>query len=286
MKLGVFSTFLPEYTFPEACRLIRSIGYEGIQPRIVPADSQKYDPAKPFNPWMNNKGGIAEADFFADPKAVLKPAEDAGLVITSVASYAGTEDMDRAVKMVKACGKAGIRNVRLAALSMPKEEKFDVEKFLDHSRGTFRELVSEAKKVNVRPCLELHMGTLYPSPSGVISFLKGISPQDAGVLYDPANMIMDGWETVSISLNILGPYLAEVHVKNSKWIQTEDDPRGVKAWKAVSSHLEDGCVNWAEVIDKLKIHGYKGWLVEEGHATGRDSYTRVKMAYELLKRLL
>lgn len=286
MKLGVFTTFTPEYTFAEACKLAKAIGYDGVQPRIVPAASAVFDPAKPFNPWGNNKGGISEDDFFKDPKGALKPATDAGVAISSVASYTSTADMDRALKMVKACSAAGIKNVRIAALPLPKEAKFEMAAFLDKSRGTYKELVAEAKKAGVRPCLELHGGTPYPSPSGTIAFLKGISPEDAGVLYDPANMISDGWEVPAVALNILGPYLAEVHVKNSKWVPDGDDPRGVKKYKAVASDLEDGCVNWAEIIEKLKGHGYNGWLVEEGHTHGRETHARLKLAYDLLKKLV
>src|SRR5450432_927796 len=124
MKIGAFTTFLPEYTFPEACKLIKALGYDGVQPRIVPAASASFDPSKPYNPWGNNKGGISETDFFTDPKGELKPATDLGLAISSVASYTSTADMDRAVNMAKACGKAGIRNVRIAALPMPQEAKF------------------------------------------------------------------------------------------------------------------------------------------------------------------
>ena len=43
MKIGSFTTFAPEYTFPEACQLLKSIGYEGVQPRIVPDASAAYD---------------------------------------------------------------------------------------------------------------------------------------------------------------------------------------------------------------------------------------------------
>ena len=286
MRLGAFTTFTPEYTFEEACKLIKTIGYAGVQPRIVPDASASFDSSKPFNPWSNNKGGIPESEFFANPKKALQAAADAGLEITSVASYTSTADMDRASRMVKACSKAGIRNVRIAALPMPKEPRFDYPKFIDASRGTYKELAAEAKKHAVRPCLELHGGTAYPGPSGTIAFLKGFDPETVGVLYDPANMLSDGWEVTGLSLNILGPYLAEVHVKNSKWVPGGDDPRGVKTWKAEPADLEDGCVNWGEVIDQLKQHGYTGWLVEEGHTHGRDTHARLKMAHELLTKLV
>ena len=286
MKLGVFSTFCPEYTFPEACKLIKALGFQGVQPRIVPAEAAVFDPAKPFNPWGNNKGGLSENDFFANPKSVLKPAYDAGLEITSVASYTGTADMKRALAMVQACAQAGIKQVRISALPMPKEEVFDIHAYLQRSRATYLELIGEAKKAGVRPCIELHMGTPYPSASGICAFLKGIPPEDVGVLYDPGNMVYEGWEAAAVGLNLLGPYLAEVHVKNSKWVPDSDDPRGVRTWKPVAAHLEDGCVNWAQIIEKLKLHGYKGWLIEEGHTAERDTYTRLKMAHELLSRLI
>ncbi len=285
MKIGAFTTFLPEYTFAEACQCIKSIGYEGVQPRIVPPASVGFDPAKPYNPWGNNKGGISETDFFADPKGVLKPATDLGLTITSVASYTSTADMDRALNMVKACGKAGIKNVRIGGLPMPKEDVFDFAAFTERSRGTYKELVAEAKKVGVRPCLELHMGTAFPGASGAVAYLKGMSPDEVGVLYDPANMIADGWEVPKVALNVLGAYLAEVHVKNVQWVRDADDPRGTKKWKTANSNLADGCVNWAEIVAALKVHGYKGWLIEEGHTEHETTYSRLKDAYALLKKL-
>ena len=285
MKLGAFTTFTPEYTFAEACKMIKSLGYDGVQPRIIPKESAGFDPAKPFNPWGNNKGGISEDAFFADPIAALKPAAEIGLEVSSAASYTATADMPRAVAMVKACGKAGIRNVRIGALPMPKEAKFDVAAYMDRCRASYKELVQEAKKVNVRPCIELHMGNVYPSASGAVALLKGISPEDAGVLYDPANSISDGWEVPKVALNVLGPYLAEVHVKNSQWVPDVTE-NGITRWKTVPSDLENGCVNWAEVVAQLKVQGYNGWLVEEGHTHGRESYQRLKMAAELLRKLM
>jgi sugar phosphate isomerase/epimerase len=265
--------------------LIKSLGYDGVQPRIVPRESAVFDPARPFNPWGNNKGGIPEDAFFADPAAALKPATDIGLQITSVASYTSVADMRRAVAMVGACGKAGIRNVRVGSLPMPKDARFDAGAFLDRSRGAYMELVSEARKVGVRPCLELHMGTIHPGASGVMALLRGIPPQDAGVLYDPANMIADGWEVPRVALNVLGPYLAEVHVKNSRWV-ADATVNGVTRWKVVPADLENGCVNWVEVVEQLKAHGYDGWLVEEGHTAGRESHLRLKMAFDLLSGLI
>jgi len=286
MKLGAFTTFTPEYTFPEACKMIKALGYDGVQPRIVPANSASFDPSKPFNPWGNNKGGVSETDFFADPKGALKPVTDLGLEVSSVASYCGAADMDRAVKMAQACGKAGIKNVRLGTIPKPQEAIFDYATYIERARGSYKELVAEAKKVGVRPCLELHAGNAFPGPSGTIAFLKGFSPDDVGVLFDPANMAHEGWEPMPLSLNIIDAYLAEIHVKNVEWVKGPVDAKGTQTWKVANCAMEAGFVNWGEVIDLLKARGFKGWLVEEGHVEDQTSYVRLKTAYEYLKKLL
>jgi sugar phosphate isomerase/epimerase len=285
MKLGAFTTFTPEYTFSEACLMIKALGYDGVQPRIVPAASAGFDSTRPFYPWDNNKSSITEDAFLADPVAALKPATDVGLEITSVASYTSTADMKRAVSMVTACGKAGIRNVRVTGLPMPQEARFDADAMLDQCRGSYRELVQEAKKVGVRPCIELHPGIFWPGASGVMRILKGIPSADVGVLFDPANMIGDGWEVPKVALNVLGPYLAEVHVKNTRWVPDVTE-NGITRWKTEAADLENGCVNWVEMITQLKVHGYDGWLIEEGHTANRDTYQRLKMACELMRKLI
>jgi sugar phosphate isomerase/epimerase len=285
MKLGAFTTFTADYTFPEACRLLRSIGYTGVQPRIVPPEFAGFDPGAPFNPWRNNKGSLLESDFFKDPVGVLRPAREAGLEITSIASYISTSEMDRAMAMLHACHKARIRQVRLSALRLPPGD-VDMGPFLKSSLGTYRELVTEARKLDVRPCLELHGGTPYPSPSGLMAFLREFDPNDVGVLHDPANMVKEGWESLQLTMNQLGSYLAEVHVKNAKWICEGDDANGCKRWSVQPCHLEEGVVNWPETIAQLKARGFKGWLIEEGFVANCDTFTRLKKSHVLLARLL
>jgi len=284
MRLGVFTTFMPEYTFPEACALIRAVGFEGVQPRIVPRaqSAAGFDPAQPFNPWGNNKGGIAEEDFVVDPLAVLQPAVEAGLAITSVASYTSTADMERAVAMVRACGRAGIRHVRVGTLPLPAEARFDLTAYRARCRDAYRELVAEAQRVNVRPCLELHMNTIHPGASAAMALLDGFAPDEVGILYDPGNMIADGWETPRVALHVLGPYLAEVHVKNTQWVPAAPQPSGGRRWTTASAPLEDGCVDWPGVIEQLHLHGFAGWLVEESHEPGRATHERLRQAHTLL----
>jgi sugar phosphate isomerase/epimerase len=286
MRLAAFTTFTPEHSFPEACRLLKAIGFAGVQPRIVPRSQNAFDPAKPLNPWSNNHGGIDEEAFVADPAAALAPAREAGLEITSIASYAGAHDLPRCAGLLRACGTAGIRHIRVGAAWVPPEGLKDWPAERERARAAYRDLVAEARKHGVRPCIELHAGTPFPSPSGLVAFLEPFSPSEVGVLYDPGNGIYEGWETPRLALALIGDYLAEVHVKNSRWEPAGEDPRGYRKWKAESCALHEGHVDWGEVVAELKARRFAGWLIEEGHHGGVTSEQRLRGAHALLTKLI
>jgi sugar phosphate isomerase/epimerase len=286
MKLAAFTTFLPEYTFSDACHLIKEIGYEGVQPRIVSPEKTSFDPTTPVNPWSNHRGSLSEDDFIADPLSVLKPAFDLGLNVPSVASYLSVEKMDRATLMMKACAQAGIKNIRIAPLPIPKEQKFDYWSLLDRNRALYKELAVEAKKVGVRVCAEIHHKSLNPTAASVMAILRGLSPENVGVLFDPGNMVCEGNESLHLALNILGPYLAEVHVKNAFWSRESPNEAGAAQWKIHWCNLEDGLADWSAIIPALKLHGYDGWIIEEGINKERRTEERLRKAHEFLSRLI
>ncbi len=287
MKLGIFSTFIADYTFPETCKLLAALGFDGIQPRIVARDEERpsLDPTIPVSIYSNRRGTLFEDDFFKDPKGVLAPAFEAGLEISSVASYTCATDMPRVVSMLKACQKAGIRNVRVDSHKLPLQGMVDMAAWVDRSRGQYREVVQEAKKCNVRPMLELHGSYPHTCASGMVDFLRGFDPADMGIHYSPAT-INEGRESPRLSLNYIGPYLTEVHMRNCKWVRQGYDAYGCRKWGLKYCHADEGVVNWPEIIKQLKIVGYDGWLVDEPYAYGSDTYTRLRRTHNYLRRLM
>jgi sugar phosphate isomerase/epimerase len=274
MRYGFFTTFAPDYTFRDACALAKEVGYQGIQPRIVVSNS--YDPSKPLNPWGNNKHGILEADFFAKPKEVLKPVWDNGLEVTSVASYANLEDLKRARKLIKACGEAGIRAMRIAPLHPAAEPLlFDANKVIEDTQKQLKKVLPNSRAAGVRLCFELHPGGICASASAAVRFLERFDPTDVGVLYDPGNLVGEGYEVPRMALSILGPYLAEIHMKNGKWVETGKGPDGEALWSAKSCRIEEGSYPLADLYAALAALDYKGWLVEEGHEPGISTRDRL-----------
>lgn len=274
MRYGFFTTFAPDLTFPEACALAKQVGYTGIQPRIV--QSNKFDPSKPLNPWGNNKHGILEEDFFKNPKGVLKPVYDLGMQVTSVASYANLTDLDRAGKLIKACGAAGIGNMRIAPLHPDQEPcVFDANKIIKETQAQLDKILPTSRAAKVRLCFELHPGGICASASAAMRFIEKYDPKDLGVLYDPGNMVGEGYEVPRMSISILGPYLAEIHMKNGKWVQTGTSASGAAEWACKSSQLHEGSFPLPELFDMLCEIDYKGWIIEEGHEEGVSTRDRL-----------
>lgn len=274
MKYGFFTTFAPDCTFPEACALAKEVGYQGIQPRIVQANS--YDPTKPLNPWGNNKHGILEADFFKRPKEVLKPVYDNGLEVTSVASYANLEDLKRAKKLIKACGQAGIGNMRIAPLHPAKEPLlFNATEIIKNTQAAVKKVLRTSRAAGVRLCLELHPGGICASASAAVRFCEKFDPKDVGVLYDPGNLVGEGFEVPRMAISILGPYLAEIHMKNAKWVETGKGPDGEAQWTSKACRIEEGTYPMADLYDCLVAMDYRGWIVEEGHEPGISTRDRL-----------
>lgn len=275
MKYGFFTTFAPDCTFEEACELAKDVGYGGIQPRIV--ESNSYDPSKPLNPWSNNKHAILEEDFFADPKAALKPVWDNGLEVTSVASYAGLSDLERAEKLIKACGQAGVANMRIAPLPPPAEPPlFDASKLINDTQKKLSEIFPTSRAAGVRLCFELHPGGICASASAAMRFLEHLDPKDVGILYDPGNLVSEGFEAPRMAIAIMGPYLAEIHMKNARWIEAGQSPDGQRLWKDDDCRLEEGVYPLAELFELLVQIDYKGWIIEEGHEPGASTRERLE----------
>jgi sugar phosphate isomerase/epimerase len=93
-------------------------------------------------------------------------------------------------------------------------------------------------------------------------------------------MIIEGREDCRMGLEILGDYLAYVHVKNCVW--RPSGGRWCHQWAA----LREGMVDWPDTVAALKACGYEGYLSVEnlyqvplfrglvGEVTGSDGAVR------------
>jgi sugar phosphate isomerase/epimerase len=244
MRLGVYSLVTPDYQVDEAAQLVAETGHEGIE-WTVDYKNAVWD--------GKSRWHIDTGDLEASARAAREAAERNGLAVVSLGTAVSCFDLDGAKTCMKVANLVGAPMLRVAGPrydgTTPYQELFD------KARAAYVEVEKAAREAGVKALVELHHGLICVNTSSALRILEGLDPQYVGVLFDPANMVREGIENWKMACEILGPYLAHVHTKNDRWLQREDG-----SWVCEHCGIDEGIVDWKEVIAALKSVGYDGWL--------------------------
>lgn len=153
------------------------------------------------------------------------------------------------------------------------------------TRDGLERLVPLSRQYGIRYVIEIHMGGVVASPATARDLVAGLDPRAVGVIYDPANTIYEGFLRPRTGVELLGDYLAYVHVKNltiEPDTSRPDPTPGVRRtrfnWKAVP--LWEGMIDWAEFAFALRLAGWGGWLsVEEFDADHAEAELVARRAF-------
>lgn len=273
MKLGVFTVMLPDLTPEEAAREVRAAGYDGVEWRVTQAPAERKDEAPSF--WGNNLCTLEPTQ--ADAKRARDLADSAGLELPNLGSYIGLGELDKVKAALAFAETARSPHFRVGFGNFSEHyaEQFGAaQAFLD-------DVIGLTKGSSVIPLVEIHHGTLLPSASLAHRLLARFSPDEVGVIHDAGNMVHEGFEDYRLGLELLGPYLAHVHLKNARFAEDED---GVQ--RAEWSPLETGAVDFLKLLEALHGVGYDGWLVVEDFSAARPSREALRHNLKFVKTLL
>jgi len=272
MKYSVFSLILPEFTFEEQVHVLHETGYDAIEIRV--ADIGPEFAGKPFSYWGNHKDPVGPSNIASRTKALLAAGKAAGIEICALAPYASVTEPEGFEPLAAAAEALGAGIVRVTAPRYDGKEPY--EKLLEDSvRGLER--IEETAR-------EIHMGTIAPSASAMRRILEGFDPEAVGAILDPGNIVYEGFERWKMATDILGPYLAHVHVKNASWTLKSGPERGPFIWEPGWAGLREGQGNWSEIMDALRGAGYDGYLSLEDF-TGQPIRERLAESLAFLKTL-
>jgi sugar phosphate isomerase/epimerase len=118
---------------------------------------------------------------------------------------------------------------------------------LSLARRRLRQLIKMCRNFNVRPLVETH--DEWSTSQQVLELFEGLTPQDAGVLWDVEHPFRRG-ESPEETVRQLGPFLAHVHFKDSVRVGERTRP----------TLLGQGEVPLDECVRALKDAGYSGWI--------------------------
>lgn len=286
MKFGVFSVSMPEYTPEETLKTLKELGYDGVEWRVT--NIPKEAPQVPYEVryWGDNKSTI-EIDTIEEQAAELKAQADKyGIEIFSLTTYLKPADLEKAESVMKAAASIGVPKMRIFQDGYNSTEtQTDYKIMMNEIRANVCRLEALAKKYKVKVLLELHMDTLLASPSSAYNLLAGFDPEYIGVIFDPGNMVNEGFENYQKSFELLGAYIGHVHVKNCILKEDGRDEFGSRKWKREQAELWDGMADLRELFRVMKKYGYDGTVSVEDFSNGKPTYEKLKANIEYVKKL-
>lgn len=280
MKISCFTVSLPDTTPEQSIRQLKKHGYDGAEWRV---HSDK-EPAAAPGFWKGNRCTLQDDWTDAQYKAVADMAKSEGLAAPCLGSYVAARNLPLVKRMMEVANLFGAPMLRVnftafdATVSYPDLFKRELD--------DYAKVVEAGKQYKVKPLIEIHMGNITPSASAAYRFVSNFKPSEVGAIHDAGNMVYEGYESYKNGVELLGPYLAHVHIKNSMPISepAKSGPQRV-FWKTAAAPLRFGQVDFVNLLGVLKKAGYAGWLSVEDFSTESSQEEKVKDNIAFLKEI-
>jgi sugar phosphate isomerase/epimerase len=253
--LNLCTSTLPTFALDDALRLAAGAGYDGVELRVHDA----YHVSLP------------ELQRRCDE---IKRSVDAHeLQLRVYNTYFGVNDVDSADALIEICRRTGVKHFRVTlpvagvadvrnlgtkqAVVPSYRERAPAADVLKVVRSAVQRLAKRTKAAGVGALLEIHWGTVMSSFTSAYHLVRDLDPEAVAITFDPANMIIEGKEDWDYGIELLRPYIANVHIKNVSWT------RDAGIWKWQWDGLQQGMVDWPQVFGLLGAAGYRGMLAME-----------------------
>jgi len=280
VKYSIFTVCMPEYTPQEVVQRLRKWGYDGVEWRFYNRPEQG-TPRAGF--WGANLATIDPRTWEQEVPEIRRLCRAAGLKMPSLAAYAGCWEPDKYKPAIEAAAALGAPLVRIG---VPRYDKsVGWKKLYAKAVKDYAKVVAYARRFEVKPVIEIHMGIITASAAAAAQFCSNFSPREVGIIYDPGNMVYEGYEQYQMGLEMLGGYLAHVHVKNSRWEVTGATRDGAVVWKPTFAAMKNGCVDFEDLLRSLKAVGYDGWLSFEDFNTAQKTDEKLPEDLKYLKTI-
>ncbi|MGN7360259.1 sugar phosphate isomerase/epimerase family protein [Paenibacillus sp. SAF-054] len=256
MKLSVFTVVTPDLTPEELVKSARAAGLDGVEWRFKEVPAALSDEKPSF--WGNNLCSIDPS--LSEPE-LLKFKEitaDAGLDMVSITPYLNDLNLEATEHVFHTARLLGAKMIRVGAA--PYDGTRPYSELYEATSRYLKEAERMAKQYGVKGIVETHHKTIAPSASLAHRLVSGCDPDHIGVLFDPGNMVHEGYEHFRMGMQLLGPHLAHVHVKNAHWVQDGRREDGTANWRSEWAPMREGIVNFDTMLRDLKSVGYDGYL--------------------------
>lgn len=199
-------------------------------------------------------------------KGIREEMEKRGLVASIYGSYVNpiNEDFREAAQVaIKIARELGTSLIRVWAGNKDgKDAPVELWRTCIEGYKWFCRIAADA---GMTLAVETHSNSLADTPEGMMRLIEETGAENLMANYQLSHV--ERPQDMAPGIEILGPYIANVHAQNFKVI------RAGEGFKAERTNLEDGDVDYREVINLLKKFGFEGFVEIEflkGEAGGRE----------------
>jgi sugar phosphate isomerase/epimerase len=281
MKIAVFSAATPEYPPETLAQKLAEWGFDGVEWRLQPPPPPG---AQVESFWKGNRASVDPATIVEQSPSLRALCRKHKLAMPVLGAYFDATKLDLAERVLEAADMMGSKGVRIQPAKYDKR-KTRYTKALEKAVTSYEKLVKLSERYRARPLIEVHPNSLTFSAATALRFVQNFGTSDVGVIWDPGNTVIEGFEPPRVAIDMLGRYLQHVHVKNISLYVESGDPDGNLRWGWRNDTLPRGAVNWPETLKALKALGYRGWLSLEDFSEG-PAEQRLPAALAFLKEHL
>lgn len=282
MKFSVFTVMMPDCNLEKTVQLLSDYHYDGVEWRFVDPDQSKSSESPSF--WGNNFSTVAASSTPEQLRHVAELSKQYGLEQPNLASYIKAGDLEATEQAMKAAQLLGAPSIRIGVPTYDGTTPY--QQCLADGRRYIAQVQELAQQYKVKGSIETHHGNIACSASAAVRLVEGFDPSSIGIIYDPGNMVHEGYEQYQMGLEMIGQYLTHVHVKNASYASLVSDDITAAKWKAQWSAIDKGAVHWHSVLKALKAIGYDGWLSMEDFSSSQPTESLLQHNISYIKSLL
>jgi sugar phosphate isomerase/epimerase len=281
LKFSVTSIMLPHLDLPQTCALLKQHGYDGLELRVR---AYTGDPQAAPSPWGRHLTDISPDNVKTRAGEIKTVLADHGLTLAAFASNATARQLDVVRQLAEGAVATGCPLIRIAAQRSYNGET-NYFALYDEAARAFEQALAITRPYGIKCIIETHGGSIFVSASLTHRLVSLFDPAEIGVLYDPQNNVMDGFETIPLALDLMGPYLAHLHIGGHACVPSAPDANGTVTWTYPACRLNEGRYNYPLLLKELHKRQYRGFISVEDFDNNRPPEQCVAEAISYLRKI-
>jgi sugar phosphate isomerase/epimerase len=248
---------MPQLDLEEQAALLQRLGFDGIEWRVrrVSASTR----AQGFSEWGAHKNDLTPDNFLANAERMKKVAADHGLAIAGLATNPPATDLEQIKLLAEGAAACGAPFVRVGCPRL-YDRTVDYNLLYAEAVEAYGKALDALAPYRVKAALEIHGGTIHVSASLAHRLVSHWPPDRVCAIYDPQNMVTDGYETTELALELLGRYVGHCHVGGHRPVEKGKDEIGTVQWEWPGVPMAEGLYSFPRMLRKLKAMGYQGFI--------------------------